>query len=206
MNILIDLLPTKVEIGKKMYKINSDFRTSILFELLMYDDSISDEFKCIQALELYYPSMPPERYFEDAIHKILWFYSCGKENENKDKNTENSHSKVERVYSYEYDDSYIYSAFLSQYNIDLQDINDLHWWKFKAMFESLKEDNKICEIMKYRASDLSKIKDKEEKAFYKKMKQIYKLPEYIDKEQKEKEDEIAKILMGDGVLDLDVLT
>ena len=105
-----------------------------------------------------------------------------------------------------YDDSYIYSAFLSQYNIDLQDINDLHWWKFKAMFESLKEDNKICEIMKYRASDLSKIKDKEEKAFYKKMKQIYKLPEYIDKEQKEKEDEIAKILMGDGVLDLDVLT
>lgn len=206
MNILIDILPDEVKIGNKMYKINSDFRTSILFELLMYDDSIADEFKYIQALELYYTSMPPEKYFEEAIYKILWFYGCGKEDNTENKNTGKSSTKMEIVYSYEYDDSYIYSAFLSQYGVDLQDINDLHWWKFKAMFESLKEDNKICEIMKYRAIDLSTIKDKEERAFYKNMKELYKLPEYIDKEQKEKEDEIARILMGDGVLNPEVLT
>lgn len=204
MNILIDILPKEVMIGKKMYKINSDFRTSILFELLMYDNSISDDLKFKQALELYYHSIPPEQYFEEAIYKILWFYGCGKEDHTE--GTGKTSAKVEQVYSYEYDDSYIYSAFLSQYGIDLQDINDLHWWKFKSMFESLKEDNKICEIMKYRAIDLSKIKDKEEKAFYKNMKQLYKLPEYVDKEQKEKEDEIARILMGDGILDPNVLT
>ncbi|MEG1411282.1 MAG: bacteriophage Gp15 family protein, partial [Terrisporobacter sp.] len=165
MNILIDILPDEVKIGNKMYKINSDFRTSILFELLMYDNSIADEFKYIQALELYYTAMPPEEYFEEAIYKILWFYGCGKEDNTENTNTGKSSTKMEIVYSYEYDDSYIYSAFLSQYRVDLQDINDLHWWKFKAMFESLKEDNKICEIMKYRAIDLSTIKDKEERSF-----------------------------------------
>ena len=69
MNILIDILPKEVRIGKKMYKINSDFRTSILFELLMYDGSISDDLKFKQALELYYPYIPPEQYFEEAIYK-----------------------------------------------------------------------------------------------------------------------------------------
>ena len=37
------------------------------------------------------------------------------------------------------------------------------------MFEGLKSENKICEIMGYRAVDISKIKDKEEKKRYKKL-------------------------------------
>ncbi|MGU9129669.1 Gp15 family bacteriophage protein, partial [Clostridium perfringens] len=37
-NILLDKLPTRVKIGGKFYTINSDFRISILFELLMQDD------------------------------------------------------------------------------------------------------------------------------------------------------------------------
>lgn len=205
MNILIDIVPDKVEVGGKMYKINSDFRTSILFELLMFDDSVDDESKYIQALELYYPILPPESNLEEAIYKILWFYGGGKEDDRKESSEKNT-TKVEQVYSYEYDDTYIYSSFLSQYQIDLQDVEHLHWWKFKAMFESLKEDTKICEIMKYRSIDLSKIHDKEEKAFYKKMKNLYELPKYIDKEQKEKEDEIANILMGNGILSPEVLT
>ena len=58
MNILVDLLPITVEIDNKEYEINSDFRTSILFELLMQDSSIGEEDKIITALELYYPVIP----------------------------------------------------------------------------------------------------------------------------------------------------
>ena len=54
MNLLIDLLPTTVDIEGIEYEINSDFRTSILFELLMQDVEIEDEEKIIQALQLYY--------------------------------------------------------------------------------------------------------------------------------------------------------
>ena len=47
----------------------------------------------------------------------------------------------------EFDNDLIYSAFKDQYSIDLQEIEYLHWWKFKAMFDALKDDNKIVEIM-----------------------------------------------------------
>ena len=77
MNILIDLLPTIVNINNVEYEINSDFRTSILFELLMQDNSIGKEDKIITALELYYPVIPEN--INEAIEQILWFYRCGKE-------------------------------------------------------------------------------------------------------------------------------
>ena len=44
------------------------------------------------------------------------------------------------------------------------------------MFKSLKGDNEIVKIMGYRSVDLSKIKDKEQKLYYKKMKELYKIP------------------------------
>ncbi|WP_027631921.1 bacteriophage Gp15 family protein [Clostridium hydrogeniformans] len=193
MNILIDILPTIVNIEGENYEINSDFRTSILFELLMQERELSEEDKIIKALELYYPIMPKD--INEAIDKILWFYRCGREEiQSKSKGK----SKSIQIYSYEFDDDYIYSAFLDQYGVDLQDIEYLHWWKFKAMFKSLKENNEIVKIMGYRNIDLGKIKDKEEKAYYKRMKEIYKIPSIISKDEKEKLDEIEEILLNGG--------
>lgn len=194
MNILVDLLPTEIEIDEKKYEINSDFRTSILFELLMQDKSIGEEDKIFMALQLYYPTIPSN--INLAIEKMLWFYRCGKD---ITKSKGNGKGKsVTQIYSFEHDDDYIYAAFMDQYNIDLQDIQYLHWWKFKAMFKSLKEDNEIVKIMGYRSMDLSKIKDKEEKAYYKKMQELYKLP--ISKDEKEKLDEITVALLNGGDL------
>lgn len=195
MNLLIDLVPQTVEIEGEDYEINSNFRTSILFELLMQDNSISEEDKIIQALELYYTKLPKD--LNKAIEGMLWFYRCGKdeiESKTKNKGT----GKSTQIYSYDYDDDYIYSAFLDQYRVDLQDIEDLHWWKFKAMFKSLKETNEIVKIMGYRAMDLSKIKDKEEKSYYTKMKELYKIPSNISKDEKEKLSEIEEILLNGG--------
>lgn len=191
MNILIDLVPTTIEIDGEEYEINSNFRESILFELMMQDNTISEEEKIIQALELYYPILPKD--LNKAIEGILWFYRCGKDEvETKNKGT----GKSTNVYSFDYDDDLIYSAFKSQYNIDLQDVNYLHWWKFKAMFRGLKEDNEIVKIMGYRAMDLSKIKDKEQKAHYTKMQELYKIP--IAKDERNKLDEINDILLNGG--------
>ena len=77
MNILIDLVPNKVTIENKEYEINSDFRTSILFEMMMQDTEINDKEKIIIALELYYPILPSNVY--EAIEKLLWFYRGGKD-------------------------------------------------------------------------------------------------------------------------------
>lgn len=187
MNILVDLLPITVEVDNKRYEINSDFRTSILFELLMQDNSIREEDKISMALELYYPIIPEN--INEAIDKMLWFYRCGKD---IIKSKGNGKGKsVTQIYSFEHDDDYIYAAFMDQYKIDLQDIEYLHWWKFKAMFNSLKEDIKIVKIMEYRSMDLSKIKDKEQKAYYKRMKDLYEIPISKDEDRKLKEIEEA---------------
>ena len=177
MNILIDLLPSSVKINGTEYDINSDFRTSVLFSLLMEDDNLSEEEKVLQALNLYYPVVPDN--LEEAIEQIKWFYSCGKlDNPIGNKKVRASSKKV---FDFEVDANYIYSAFMSQYNIDLQDIEQLHWWKFKALLEGLKEDNKLSKIIEYRSVDLSKIKDKEQRKFYKDMQKQYSL----NKESKE---------------------
>lgn len=194
MNLLLDLLPTTVDIEGIEYEINSDFRTSILFELLMQDVEIEVEEKIIQALQLYYKQCPNN--IEEAINKMLWFYSCGKENDLKSNSKTGSNS--EKIYDFNYDDEYIYSAFLDQYGVDLNEIEYLHWWKFKAMFKALKEDNEIIKIMGYRSIDLSKVEDKKQKEFYKKMKKIYEIPIAISKDEKEKIDKINEILRNGG--------
>lgn len=196
MNILIDLLPTRVEIEGIEYEINSDFRTSMLFELLMMDDEIDDKNKIIQSLELFYQVLPSN--IDLAIEKMLWFYRCGKEIIVK-KGTAKGKSST-NIYDFDYDDDYIYAAFLDQYGVDLQDIDYLHWWKFKAMFKSLKEDNEIVKIMSYRAMDLSNIKDKEQKKFYQEMKKLYEIP--LSKNEIDKINAIEDALMNNGNLSL----
>ena len=53
------------------------------------------------------------------------------------------------------------------------------------MFNSLSEKTKFVEIMGYRAIDLSKIQDKEERKRYEKLKEIYQLPDMRTEEEKE---------------------
>lgn len=202
-NILLDKLPTRVKIGRKFYNINSDFRISILFELLMQDEDIEDELKIPQALKLYFPKIPPMKYIEETINAIMWFYGCGDEKEKLNKHIKNS-TDLEQAYSFEYDNTYIYDAFMSQYKIDLSTIDNLHWWKFRALFEGLTEENMIVKIMNYRTMDLSKM-DKSEIEFYKEKKEFFKLPKKISKADEEYKNNIEEILMNSGVLNMEKL-
>lgn len=177
MNLLIDKLPTEYE----GLKINTNFRSFILFELLMQDNKIDMVDKIAISLSYFYDEPPKD--IKKAIDGILWFYTKGQKDKKKAKKQEEKTKK--QIYSYEYDGDYIYSAFLSQYGLDLNEIEYLHWWKFKSLFECLNDENKICQIMGYRAVDLSKIKDKEQKKKYKRLKQQYALPDERTEEEKE---------------------
>lgn len=183
MNLLIDDID---EVVKNQIKIpfNTNFRNTILFELLMQDNNIRNEIKIKQSLELFYPNKSLITDIQKAIDDILWFYKCAKE-ENVDKKSNKDKKEAKQIYSYEFDDELIYDAYRDQYGINLQRIDYLHWWEFRAMFEGLKEDNKIVQIMGYRAMDISKIKDKEEKKYYKQLQKQYALPDMRTVEQKE---------------------
>ena len=184
MNLLVDKLPTEYE----GLKIETNFRSFILFELLMQDKEIEKEDKIFLALNLFFEELPKD--IKKGISAILWFYSKGKHKNDEVVEKNNKKKKNKKIYSYEHDSDLIYTAFLDQYGLDLNEINYLHWFKFKAMFEGLKSDNKLCEIMGYRAIDVSKIKDKEEKKKYKKLQREYALPD--DRTDEEKEQDFAE--------------
>lgn len=183
MNLLLDDIDYIVQNRVKI-PFNTDFRGCILFELLMQDNLIRDEIKIKEALNLFYPKQELIKDIKQAIDDILWFYKMDKE-ENVDKKSKKEEKETKQIYSYEFDNELIYDAYMDQYKINLQRIPYLHWWEFRAMFDGLKEDNKIVEIMGYRAMDISKIKDKEEKKYYKKLQQQYSLPDMRTTEQKE---------------------
>ena len=178
MNLLLDKLPTEYE----GLKIDTNFRSFILFELLMQDKKVSEEDKIALALNIFFKEIPKD--IKKAIDGILWFYSRAYKNQNKKREGKSSRNNI---YSFEHDANYIFSAFWHDYRLDLNEIEYLHWWKFKSLFECLNDENRICQIMGYRAVDLSKIKDKERKDKYKKLKEQYALPDERTEEEKEQD-------------------
>ena len=134
-------------------------------------------------------------FLEQYIENMINFYICNMDNIDASNKEEPSNRRNKRLYDYEYDSNYIYAAFLAQYGIDLIDIEYLHWFKFKALFTSLSEECEFMKIVGYRAMDLSKIKDVKQRQEYKEKQDFYRLP---SKKRKKEDDEILKILMGDG--------
>lgn len=196
-NIILDILPETVDIDGIEYRINSDFRISILFELLMQDDELGKRQKLVQGLQLYYPEIPHNVTM--AVDKMIWFYRCGKETGNGGHGSGSGRAK--QIYSFEHDDDYIYAAFLEQYGIDLQDIEELHWWKFRALFRGLSEDTEFVKIMGYRSVKITSEMSKEQREFYKKMQSIHALP-ITDAERKADELLTEALLNGGDITGL----
>lgn len=170
MNILLDRTPKSVLLAGHEVKISSDFRIGIRFEILM-DSNKSDIEKVNKALELYYGYVPDA--VSEAIDQMLWFFRCG-ETSNETKKGKQS---MKRLYSYEYDQYLIYTAFLYYYGIDLSNIKYLHWWKFKKMFTELPEDSQMKKAMLFRTIRISSDMSIEQRKYYAEMKRIYALPE-----------------------------
>lgn len=194
MNILIDKLPHHVEIDGVKYQINCDFRTSIRFELLIQESDLSIQDKVNQALKLYFNEIPYNT--KKAVEQIIWFYSCGASDKDKSSNDDDTSSNfTQRAYSFEYDKNYIFSAFYQIYGIDLTK-KDLHWWKFKALFNSLTDDCLFSKIMYYRNVEINSKMSKEYQQHIRKLKELYALP-LTKTEQKQVEEFENALANGD---------
>lgn len=192
MNLILDGLPEVVEIAGNSVKIDTSFRTGIIFEEMLSDPELSDEDKLLTMLELYYPGIVfDETTIREAIEKIFWFYRCGSE----PRQIAGGDEGGKTVFSYEYDADYIYAGFMSAYRIDLAK-ETLHWWQFRALFRSLPEDTQIMKIIGYRSMKISPKLSKEQKEHYKRMKRMYALPERY--EQTKAESDLTEILMNGG--------
>lgn len=200
MNLLMNRAPDYVKVSGRKVHLNTDYRTSIRFELLMTNPMCSDEEKFAKALRLYYGNRVFEgKEYEEAVNGILWFYTGGKELEELQNNNKSKKKGTgsQRIYDYEYDADYIYAAFLQQFSVDLQG-EPLHWWKFKAMFKALTDECEFVKIMGYRSIKINNNMTKSQKEFYQEMKRIHALP--LPKSELQKIKAIEEALLNGGDL------
>ena len=177
-------LPCEVEYGGETYPINSDFRDWMRFEILMLDKDVPDRVKPMLANRLIFPAVPPA----DTTKFLLWFYnpfSGGKEQKKKT-------NRKNQPYSFEHDEALIFAAFMQCYHIDLC-IVKMHWWKFRALFDSLPDETKLRKVMGYRVMDIDEKKMGAERArYFRELKDHYRLPRSLSEQQKI--DEMKRIL------------
>lgn len=177
MNILIDALPEAVMINGAEWPVNWGYRAFLLIEICMFDESQSEEQRLLNALNIFYNCNIPAN-LRAAIEQMQWFYRCGvpeKKMECRNKTKRSMPVAAQkRSYDFQIDAPYIYSAFRTQYNIDLQGTKnyDLHWWKFQALFTSLNEELKFSKIMYYRTVSTTGM-SKQQRSYINEMKKLY---------------------------------
>ena len=163
-------LADAVCVDGESYLIHTDYRTWIGFEIIMSSDMSFFE-KCIRAIKLCYIELPPR--LDAGIGALMDFYSLGEKKRN--------HKVSKPLFDFEKDFGYIYASFAKEYNIDLFEEN-IHWHKFMYLLRSLGDECIFKKIISYRGADINKIKDKNQKAFIRRMKHLYALDmgEYAD--------------------------
>lgn len=193
MNLFTDPLPSAVIVAGAEYPVRTDFKTWIRFDSLMTECNLSLPQKIVSVFQLCFieKTLPPD--LEKSFTALFDFYSCFSSAQKS--GSDKTDAPAQRVLSFSHDAPYIYAAVLAQYGVDLIDENP-HWFKFRAMFEGLTKEHKICDIMGYRTMKLSDVRDAKQRAFYRKMKGIYKLPDLRSPEQIERDtiESLAKII------------
>ncbi len=163
MNILTDSLDDFVIIEGEKYGVNSDFKTMIRIQQTVSDENLGSARKLAKIIKLFYRELPPRLTL--AITGIRQFYGSEKK--------EGRGSK-EALYSFSSDAELIYSAFYSQYGIDLSTEN-MHYKKFTALFKGLCGENAFSKVVAFRGVNTSDIKNPKLKRYYEKMKGKYSL-------------------------------
>lgn len=192
MRLFTEALPETIVVNGKDYPIRTDFRTWVEFDRLLTETSLSLQEKVVAVLKLCFVKKEIPADLINAFSALFRFYSCNPPEGNGQKT---DYVSGKKVLSFSVDAPFIYAAILSQYGVDLMEKNP-HWFLFRAMFDGLTDDHKICKIIEYRTVRLSHVKDKSMRTFYKNMKRKYQLPEFRTPEEIERDtvNHLAKLV------------
>ena len=161
-------LPDVMEINGSLYSIDTDFRKWIRFSLEV------QKLKKGDALDVSYLFRNEMPTWCDIVSLLEFCHPRGELPRG-----ERDSSVI--AFDFELDADYIYAAFMSQYGIDLVDIEHLHWYKFLALFKGLKDSEMICKIMGYRSYE----KHDPKKDIYAELKEKWRIERISPEEQEE---------------------
>ena len=173
MNLFYEELPDSVTVSGSSYRIYTNFRDWLKFFDLQEDEKIPQRDKILLMFH-WYQELPPPEHAEEALNALIAF--AVRDENIIWKTQKNQNKSTGKILSWSYDAAYIYSAFLSVYQIDLIKTQEIHWHLFLNLFDALPEDVPIKQRMSYRAVNISTIKDKAERKRILKIKEQIRIP------------------------------
>lgn len=176
MNLFYEPLPDSIEVDGEELRIVTDFVEYIKMIDMLADKELTDRDRaCV--LNAYFIDTPQN--LSKALGALKDFVSMKhvheyEQDESKMKK-EDGQGKSKELFSFSFDFAYILAAFKSQYDIDLLETN-MHWWKFRMLFNGLSDETEIKKRISYRATDLSKIKNQKERARIQSIQNTIRIP------------------------------
>lgn len=192
--------PEFVKVNGKKYAINTDYRIALKCNKITADPNIGDNERILSIIYLLFGDEALDD-FENHTELILLamkFLSCGIEG-----SLNNTGEEVKRDMDFYQDWDYISASFMSDYNIDIDNVK-MHWWKFYSLLNGLSNsyDNNCCvlnRIRNLRNFDVSKIEDPKQRSEIIKAKQSIALKKEPVKLTKEQEKNMNKFYELTGI-------
>jgi hypothetical protein len=142
--------PTAIEVDGKAYAINPGYKHALACYVCINDREIDDTERTLGVLGLLYKEQP--RNTKLALAQAVKYLQLGREHRPREED-------AARDLDFTKDMHYIRSSFRSDYGIDLNTREDMHWWEFYELLQGLTDDSILNRVRDLRNYDATKVKD-----------------------------------------------
>lgn len=167
--------PRFIEIDGKQFALDTDYRTAIKCFEVIQDGSIDDYERSLAVIYLLLNDIP-DVDLNKTMELLQKYLSCGQQAVMKQVG-------VQRDMDIIHDEKYIIASFMSDYHIDLSNIEGMHWWHFINLLDGLTGECILNKVREIRTSDLKDYKGKSREKMAKAKEQLA-LPVQIDDEDR----------------------
>lgn len=183
--------PMYGEMGGKQYLLNTDYRYALKCFEVIEDDSISDRERGLAVISILFKDVIPDEELEEASNIARIFLECGQ--------PKNEHTKRVQDMDWNYDKGLIEASFMSDYKIDIANIEYMHFWQYFNLICGLTEQAALSRKRDARNLDPNDYSDPKTKAKIIKIKQENALPNKKKTRTKKEEEQVNKFYADLGI-------
>lgn len=175
--------PEYVRIRGQKVRIKTDWQTA-LKAFRVIDSDVGDYERSLAVVYIMYGMIPDDELIIDYLLMAQKFLQCGED-------TKTQQSKAVDM-DFNYDRKYINASFLSDYNIDLNNCPNMHFWQFCELITGLTNKCILSRIREIRTCDVNDYAAKDRSAI-RAAKAELALPLKLTREQREQKDEFDRL-------------
>lgn len=153
-NIFLDTLPTTLINENKVIPFRTDFRTWINVLNVLNEDNKEKIYKTLK--NLFFENIELN---ENIILKLLNFLACEKNINIIEETAKGEKKAITQLYDLIQDGDAVFISFFSFYKLDLEQIDYLHWYKFRILLNGLDNTTALGKRVELRSLDISSIKN-----------------------------------------------